>query len=92
MQIYGPNYLHGPQAIRAPHINTATPATRDLNPAAGGDQVEISAAADLKSRLGEIPDIRADRVASIRQAIADGSYETTDKLDTVLERLLDEIG
>jgi negative regulator of flagellin synthesis FlgM len=92
MQIYGPNYIHGPQPIRAPHIATPPQATPSSSPAAGGDQLEISAAGALQSQLSDIPDIRADRVASIRQAIADGSYETPDKIDLALERLLDEIG
>lgn len=92
MQIYGPNNIHGPQPIRAPHINTAPQQKSSTSPAAGGDQLDISAAGEVQSRLSEIPDIRADRVQSIRQAIANGTYETADKLDTALERLLDEIG
>jgi anti-sigma28 factor (negative regulator of flagellin synthesis) len=37
-------------------------------------------------------DIRFDRVNAIRAAIADGSYETADKLDIALDRLLDRLG
>jgi anti-sigma28 factor (negative regulator of flagellin synthesis) len=37
-------------------------------------------------------DIRLDRVAAIRAAIADGSYDTADKLDIALDRLLDRLG
>lgn len=37
-------------------------------------------------------DIRLDRVNAIRAAIADGSYETGDKLDAALDRLLDRLG
>lgn len=92
MQIYGPNYVHGPQSIRAPHANNAPQAQRPTSPAAGGDQVDISSAAQLMSKLNDIPDIRADRVQSIRQAIANGTYETDDKLDGAVDRLLDEIG
>jgi anti-sigma28 factor (negative regulator of flagellin synthesis) len=36
-------------------------------------------------------DIRFDRVQAIRTAIAEGSYETPEKLDLALERLLDRI-
>ena len=38
-----------------------------------------------------MPDIRQDRVAAIRAAIADGTYETADKMDEALSALLDEI-
>ena len=56
------------------------------------DQLEISHEADLVSRARESSDIRADRVAEIRAAIADGTYETPEKLDIAVGRLLDEIG
>lgn len=92
MQIYGPAHVHGPQSVNAPH------ARRDAAPQAGvstgntSDRLEISAAAQMASQIGEMPDIRHDRVAAIKAAIADGSYETADKLDAALDRLLDEIG
>jgi negative regulator of flagellin synthesis FlgM len=37
-------------------------------------------------------DIRMDKVAAIKAAIADGSYETPEKLDAALDRLLDRLG
>ena len=36
-------------------------------------------------------DIRMDRVAAIKAAIADGSYETPEKLDIALDRLLERL-
>jgi anti-sigma28 factor (negative regulator of flagellin synthesis) len=36
-------------------------------------------------------DIRFDRVNAIRASIADGSYETPEKLDAALDRLLDSL-
>jgi hypothetical protein len=56
------------------------------------DQVEISPEAELVSRVGEIADLRADRIAEIRSEIAAGVYETDEKLDVAVGRLLDEIG
>jgi negative regulator of flagellin synthesis FlgM len=55
------------------------------------DEVQISSAADFVAQAQQLPDVRADRVASIRAAIADGSYETADKLDAALSAMLDEI-
>lgn len=37
-------------------------------------------------------DIRFDRVNAIRAAIADGSYDTAEKLDIALDRMLDRLG
>ena len=56
------------------------------------DSVDISPAADLAGRLSDIPDIRQDRVSAIKLAIANGTYETADKLSGAVSRLLDEIG
>ena len=35
-------------------------------------------------------EIRIDRVAEIRRQISNGSYETPEKLDAALDRLLDQ--
>ena len=51
-----------------------------------------SAGSTLAGRLSEIPDIRQGRVSAIKAAIASGTYETADKLNTAVSRLLDEIG
>lgn len=91
MQIYGPSQIHGAQPLAGPHA--ARPAQSCSTSPAGqtSDRLELSAAGQIAGRLAEIPDIRADRVAEIRAALADGTYETADKLDVALDRLLDEI-
>jgi negative regulator of flagellin synthesis FlgM len=92
MQIYGPSQLHGPQAISAPH--GARPAQPTSRPEAAQitDEVNLSEAAQLVEQVQQLPDIRADRVEAVRQQIAAGTYETSNKLDAALDRLLDEIG
>ena len=91
MEIHGPSHIHGTQSIKAP--NRLQPAqaepTVDHTPV---DQVDISAEAQLIDQVHELPDIRADRVADIREQIDAGVYETDEKLDVALGRLLDEIG
>lgn len=89
MQIYGPSGAHAAHAVGRPH------APRVEAPAAGRleqpqDTVEISSSANFVDLVHQLPDIREDRVAAIRAAIADGTYETADKLDTALSRMLDE--
>jgi negative regulator of flagellin synthesis FlgM len=56
------------------------------------DEVNISDAARLVEQVKQAPDIRQDRVQSIRAQIASGTYETPGKLDVAVNRLLDEIG
>ena len=56
-----------------------------------GDQVEISDMGRILDEISRLPDIRHQKVAEIRQAIASGVYETADKIDIAVERLLEEI-
>jgi len=56
------------------------------------DELSISSAAQFVAQTQQLPDIRQDKVAQIRAALADGTYETADKLGVALDRLLDEIG
>jgi negative regulator of flagellin synthesis FlgM len=92
MQVYGPAQVHGPQAVGAPHIaRTPQPATPSESPAIR-DEVSISDAARLVEQVHQAPAIRQDRVDAIRAQIADGSYETSDKVNVAVDRLLDEIG
>jgi len=92
MQVYGPTHLHGPQAIAAPHAARPAQSPSNISAPAGGDEVQISDAAKLIEQMQQMPDIRQDRVASIRAQIAQGTYETPNRLDTAVSRLLDEIG
>ena len=92
MQIYGPAHVHGPQAISAPHRNYASESTAPAGRPAAVDELDISHEAAFVSRAKELPDVRADRVASIRAQIAAGTYETDEKLKVALARLFDEIG
>lgn len=91
MQIHGPTHVHGPQPINAPHRAAAPQPTAQSGYTMGADQLDISREADMVSRIRDIPDVRADRVAEIRAAIEAGTYETPEKLDIAVGRLLDEI-
>ncbi len=94
MQIHGINQTHGPHGLGGPHFaraNQPTPST-GTQPV---DQLDISPAAQAASEvagLGGSSDIRADLVARLRGEIAAGTYETTEKLDAAITRLLDTLG
>ncbi len=99
MQIYGPAQVHGPQAISGPHTARAAKSSSPVESSAIYDEVNISDSAHsvfdsarLVEQAKQAPDIRQDRVNSIRAQIASGTYETSGKLDTAVSRLLDEIG
>ena len=95
MQIHGPAHLHGPQPVNPPHDAAAksTAATSASPPTVhAADQLDISEAAQAISQARDAAPIRLDRVADIRAQIADGTYDTADKLDLAVDRLLDELG
>jgi negative regulator of flagellin synthesis FlgM len=92
MHIYGPSQLHGAQPLNAPHgvrPSQPTPRPEALQIA---DEVDISEAAQFAEQIQQMPDIREDRVEAVRLQIAEGTYETSDRLNAAIERLLDEIG
>jgi negative regulator of flagellin synthesis FlgM len=91
MYVYGSNHIHAAHSVSAPHRPASTQAAGPAYRATGVDQLDISPEADLIHQVHSLPDIRADRVAEIRAQIASGAYETPEKLDLALERLLDEI-
>jgi negative regulator of flagellin synthesis FlgM len=92
MQISGTTHIHGPHGMNAPHFThrgqpaTSAPATQ------GVDSVDISPAAEAAVQAAEAGPVRMELVNQIRAQIAAGTYETPDKLEIALDRLLDEIG
>jgi negative regulator of flagellin synthesis FlgM len=92
MHVYGPSHLHGAQPVNPPHAaRVSKPAPSDYSGSIQ-DELDLSDAAQLVDRVREVPEIRHERVAQIRAQIAAGTYETDDKLDIAVGRLLDEIG
>jgi anti-sigma28 factor (negative regulator of flagellin synthesis) len=91
MQIYGPSHVHGAQPMHGPHAARSVEQARPAETSATSDRLDISEAGRIAERLAEVPDIRAERVEQLRAAILEGTYETEDKLDAAVERLLDEI-
>ena len=92
MQIYGPGQVHTAQGINAPHNPQFRRAAEGVSQPMGGDQLSISPAAEAAVQATSNDVVRADLVAKIRSEIAGGTYETAQKLDVALDRMLDEMG
>ena len=56
------------------------------------DQLEFSAEAQRITQANSMADIRMDRVNELRAQIADGSYDTPERMEAAVNRLLDELG
>lgn len=86
MQIRRTTTVQNTKAVQLKTNNTTNSVT--TGNAVPVDQLEISAEAQALQSSGGI---RAEKVAEVRQQIAAGRYETAEKIDAAVERLLDEI-
>ncbi len=89
MEINGPGSVQGPDPIR-PDRTSPSRFSKAVNESAP-DSAEISEIAKLKAMLRDVPDIRIDRIERIRAEIEAGTYETPEKIRSVIERLLEEL-
>lgn len=91
MQINGSFSIHGAQSIQpqsdiAP-VEEVKVSETSIQPT---DELDLSSETTMLSRIHNVPDVRMDRVAEIRAQIANGTYETSEKLDLAVGRMLDE--
>lgn len=68
----------------------AAPVGRTTSPSRV-DQVEVSDQARYLAAMKAMPDVRADLVQRIKSQIADGTYDSDAKLDSALDRMIDEL-
>lgn len=54
------------------------------------DKLELGGMSHLLTQL-KTNDIRVDKVQQIKEAIANGTYETDDKIDGAVDKLLDDV-
>lgn len=90
MEIHGPGHVSGPDPIQ-PNRTRISRYAETPSIAAGPDKVEISDLARFKAVLAKVPDIRFERVEGLRAQIEAGTYETDEKLEVVVDKLLEEL-
>jgi len=69
-------------------INAGNAKTEPINIA---DVVEISDVAKLAAKIQQLPEVRTDLVERVRSELVAGSYETPEKLDIAIDKLMDEL-
>ncbi|MBM3953916.1 MAG: flagellar biosynthesis anti-sigma factor FlgM [Planctomycetaceae bacterium] len=90
MNIFGISFTQGAAAVKGVAGAEAAQAAAGRGVGAVHDSVTLSV--DGVRAAESASDIRFDRVAAIRAEIAAGVYETPEKLDAALDRLLDRLG
>jgi negative regulator of flagellin synthesis FlgM len=71
----------------------ATPPSKETTPASplrASDRLELSGLSPLLSKA-KASDVRQDKIAEIRQQIAEGKYETPEKIDAAIGKIIDEL-
>lgn len=79
------------QKIIANPIQKQIPPQKTETVERGGDKVELSSVQGYLQTL-KANDVRNDKIATIKQQIESGTYESDDKLNAAIDKLLDEIG
>ena len=87
MQIRPTSNVQNTQAVI---LQPKTAPTNSVNNATAlpVDQLDISPQAQMMSTAAAGSEVRTDRVAELRAQIANGNYDTAEKLDTAVGRML----
>ena len=90
MEIHGAGGTQGPQPIYPRLASFSIEAGGTVHAGVPRDHVEISPLGQMLDGIGRLPEIRHEKVEEIRQQIASGTYETPEKIQVALDRLMDE--
>jgi flagellar biosynthesis anti-sigma factor FlgM len=55
------------------------------------DAVELSSAGRVFSKINDVPDVRQERVAQIKEQIANGTYMTDEKLKNGIRSMIESV-
>jgi negative regulator of flagellin synthesis FlgM len=91
MEIFGAGGTQGPQPIYPRLAAFSLEAGHNVHAGVPRDHVEISPLGQMLDGISQLPDIRHEKVDEIRRQIAANSYESSEKLEVALDRMLDEL-
>ena len=74
--------------LQGSKASNVTQGTQDAS-RSGQDTVQISDFARYLGEIKNLPDIRQGKVDAVKAQIASGTYETSDKIDAVVNSLLE---
>jgi len=92
MDVSGLGSVSGAGPIRS--ATTANAAKPAQSPATMSpqDELQLSSVGQSLDRVGESPEMRAERIAQIKASIDEGSYDMDEKLDIALSRMFEAHG
>jgi negative regulator of flagellin synthesis FlgM len=92
MDVRGVGSVSGAFPIRpAGSTPVANDAATVAKPQFPRDELQLSPAGKLLDQLSPNSDVRQERIARIKEAIANGTYDTDEKLEAALSRMFDAV-
>jgi len=89
MQIRPTSNVQNTQAVNLQPKTASTNSVSNNGTALPVDQLDISPQAQMMGTMAAGGEVRTDRVAELRAQIANGSYDSAEKLDAAVGRMLD---
>jgi negative regulator of flagellin synthesis FlgM len=77
--------------INRPESTPGVDKTQPTGPTSPKDEVEISAVGKMLDDASRTPGVREQRLAEIKAAIEAGTYETPEKLELALNRMVEQL-
>lgn len=76
----------GVDLVGAPGAASGPASTKRIS-----DAVELSPIAQLAAKIGDIPEVRTALVEQVKAEIAAGTYETPERLEVAVSKLMEEL-
>lgn len=96
MEISGNFSLAGVQSLKGASRTPSTPATSATSESsilAPVDQLDLSPEAQaLGEATNDNSEIRTEKVAALRRAIAEGTYDSPERMSAALDKFLEQLG
>lgn len=91
MEVRGIGPMSGPQPAQKLNPAMGGKPIAEARPVSPKDVLDISPEAAVSGEIDLDAEFRAQRLAQIQQQIADGSYDTDEKLGLAVDRMLQQI-
>jgi negative regulator of flagellin synthesis FlgM len=91
MEVRGLSSASPMSPINRPQSTPGLEKTQPAGPTSPKDEVEISAVGKMLDDASRTPGIREQRLAEIKAAIEAGTYETPEKLELALNRMVEQL-
>lgn len=91
MEVQGPSSAAASVPISQIRPQTNLEQTPAAGPISPRDEVDISSIGKMMHDASQTPGIRQERLAQIKAAIDAGAYETPEKLEMALSRMLEQL-